>query len=268
MIFSSHRTRKRFGQHWLKDDSILEKIIKAADLNPEDRILEVGPGKGALTKKLLDSKVSHVHSIEVDRDLVIGLKERFGSEERFSLQQGDILSSPLKWSNGISANKVVANIPYNITGPLLKKLIGSLERPAEVQYKSLVLLMQKEVAQRIVALPGNSNFSALSVRIQLLARCKLICDVSPKCFQPPPKVQSTVIRLEPFLAENYFDSQIGKRLESLLKKAFSGSRKKLRNTIGSYVKPLISIESLGLLSKTIYGLSLSEDFLLSLMLLN
>ena len=137
--------------------------------------------------------------------------------------------------NGLTINKVVANIHYNITGPLLKRLIGELRKAPDNRFETLVLLMQKEVAQRIIALPGTSNFSALSVRIQLLAKCQEVCDVSAKCFQPVPKVDSKVVMINPFVSSDPDFYEIGNLLEKLLKHAFSGRRKKLRNTIGSFV---------------------------------
>tara|TARA_B100000609_G_scaffold192499_1_gene182741 strand:+ start:143 stop:1021 length:879 start_codon:yes stop_codon:yes gene_type:complete len=230
-----HIPRKRFGQHWLKDQGILNKIVKAAELTSEDCVLEVGPGKGALTEKLIESQARFIQAIEVDRDLVVDLKKRFRHKNKFSLIRGDVLSAPLKAQNGLNINKVVANIPYNITGPLLKRLIGDLRKAPENSFETLVLLMQKEVAQRIVAFPGSTNFSALSVRIQLLAKCQCLFDVPSKCFQPAPKVDSNVVMLKPFDSCEQDFYEIGSLLEKLLKRAFSGRRKKLRNTIGSFV---------------------------------
>ncbi len=149
--------------------------------------------------------------------------------------QGDVLSVPLEAENGLTINKVVANIPYNITGPLLKRLIGELRKKPENRFETLVLLMQKEMAQRIVALPGNSSFSALTVRIQLLAKCQDVCDVPSKCFHPAPKVDSKVVMINHFISNDPDFYEIGDLLEKLLKVAFSGRRKKLRNTIGSFV---------------------------------
>ena len=230
-----HIPRKRFGQHWLKDQGVLNQIVKAAELNPDDCVLEVGPGKGALTEKLIESQARFIQAIELDRDLVVGLKKRFSHQSKFSLKEGDVLSAPLEAENGLIINKVVANIPYNITGPLLKRLIGDLGKAPENSFETLVLLMQKEVAQRIVALPGNSSFSALTVRIQLLAKCHDICDVSSKCFQPSPKVDSKVVLFKPFLSIDPEFYEIGALLDKLLKLAFSSRRKKLRNTIGSFI---------------------------------
>ena len=156
MGFSGQQARKRFGQHWLRDQSVLERILEAAALEPTDRVLEVGPGRGALTERLLAAEVGAVHAIELDRDLVAGLQDRFATNPRFSLHQGDVLEAPLDLSDGRMADKVVANIPYNITGPLLDRLVGRLDRPVDPPYRRLVLLVQKEVAERIRARPGHS----------------------------------------------------------------------------------------------------------------
>ena len=230
-----HIPRKRFGQHWLKDQRVLDQIVNAAQLNSGDCVLEVGPGKGALTERLIASQARFIQAIELDRDLIVGLKKRFSHQNKFSLREGDVLSVPLEPENGLNINKVVANIPYNITGPLLKRFIGELGKAPENAFGTLVLLMQKEVAERIVAQPGNTNFSALSVRIQLLAKCQNVCDVPSKCFQPAPKVDSKVVLIKPFISSDPDFYEIGSLLEKLLQLAFSSRRKKLRNTIGRFV---------------------------------
>ncbi len=232
MPFPRHISRKRFGQHWLKDISVLERILEAADLQPQDRVLEVGPGRGVLTARLLASRAAAIHAIELDKDLVVGLRQRFAHHPHFTLQEGDALSMPLTFPDGTPANKVVANIPYNITGPLLERLVGRLERPTQKSFKLLVLLLQKEVAERILAQPGQGIFSALSVRLQLLAKCRSICQVPPSCFQPPPKVQSQVISIEPFGPEKLLDPVLANRVDVLLRKAFASRRKMLRNSLG------------------------------------
>ena len=237
MTFSGHTARKRFGQHWLKDERVLDRIVQAAELEDRDRVLEVGPGRGALTERLLASAAAAIHAVELDRDLVAGLQERFGCNQKFSLQEGDVLSVPLELADGLPANKVVANIPYNITGPLLDRLIGRLDRPVDPSYQRLVLLVQHEVAQRIRARPGHSNFSALSVRMQLLGRCSHVCPVPPRCFQPPPKVQSEVICIDPFPSELRPDPALARGVERLLKMAFLSRRKMLRNTLAPVCAP-------------------------------
>ncbi|WP_269623132.1 16S rRNA (adenine(1518)-N(6)/adenine(1519)-N(6))-dimethyltransferase RsmA [Prochlorococcus marinus] len=243
MSFSGHSPRKRFGQHWLKDESILEKIIEAADLKSLDRVLEIGPGRGALTKKLIESSVELIHGIELDVDLVVGLRKRFENESRFTLQEGDVLSISLKPPDGKQLNKVVANIPYNITSPLLGRLIGRLGSPPEMKYHRLVLLLQKEVAQRIVSLPGKSNFSAMSVRLQLLAKCRSVCEVPPRCFTPSPKVYSQVIALDPLNETERLDYKLEKKIDFLLRRAFSSRRKKLKNTLIG-ICPLNKLETI------------------------
>ena len=237
MAFSGHHARKRFGQHWLKDESVLQRIVAAAALRPDDHVLEVGPGRGALTAQLLASPVASVQAVELDRDLVEGLQHRFGAEPRFQLQSGDVLALPQLGDADRRPTKVVANIPYNITGPLLERLVGRLDRPVDPPYQRLVLLVQKEVAERIRARPGHSSFSALSVRMQLLARCRSVCPVPPRCFQPPPKVQSEVICLEPLPASERVEPALAAQVESLLKQAFLARRKMLRNTLAGVAEP-------------------------------
>ncbi|HGY5531841.1 MAG TPA: 16S rRNA (adenine(1518)-N(6)/adenine(1519)-N(6))-dimethyltransferase RsmA [Prochlorococcus sp.] len=243
MVFSGHHARKRFAQHWLIDADVLDQILDAADVQPDDQVLEVGPGRGSLTERLLASPAMAVHAIELDRDLVAGLSQRFGDQPRFTLLQGDVLSVPLNFPDGTFASKVVANIPYNITGPLLERLVGRLDRPVEMPYQRLVLLVQKEVAERIRARPGQSCFSALSVRLQLLARCSSVCPVPPRCFKPSPKVQSEVIALEPLEPGQRLETRLAIRVEALLRQAFLARRKMLRNTLAG-LRPAAELQAL------------------------
>ncbi len=253
MSFGGHRARKRFGQHWLIDAGVLDRIVAAADLQPGERVLEVGPGRGALTARLLASPAAAIVAVELDRDLVIGLRERFGADPRFRLIEGDGLTVPLTTEAGALAQKVVANIPYNITGPLLERLIGRLDRPVPHPYQRLVLLLQQEVGQRIRALPGSTAYSALSVRMQLLAHCRTVCPVPPRCFKPPPRVMSEVIVLEPFPAERLLPAPLAAAVESLLKRCFAARRKMLRNSLAG----LLPEEGLALLAERA-GISLHQ----------
>ncbi len=243
MTFSRHIPRKRFGQHWLIDQSVLDKIVSAANLQSEDRVLEVGPGKGALTEKLLDSRVASVHAIELDRELVPGLRKRFSHDRRFTLCEGDVLSTRLNPHEDKHLTKVVANIPYNITGPLLERLLGRLDKPPETTYQLLVLLLQKEVAERILAEPCDSCFSALSVRMQLMSSCESICSVPPSSFAPPPNVNSEVISIKPFGQEKRLDPSLAKRVEILLRRCFLARRKMLRNTLAG-ICPFNELEAI------------------------
>lgn len=236
------RPRKQFGQHWLKDESILDQIIIAAELTKTQRVLEIGPGTGALTTKLL-AQVNALVSVEIDRDLCQRLARNYGDRENFLLAQGDFLKLDLvevlqKFPKFQNPNKVVANIPYNITGPIIAKLLGKIATPAPQQYQSIVLLVQKEVGERLVAVPGTKAFGALSLRVQYLANCELICDVPSSAFYPPPKVESVVIRLRPRVIDN--PAQNPRQLETLIKLGFASRRKMLRNNL----KSLIELEEL------------------------
>ncbi|TVS06272.1 MAG: 16S rRNA (adenine(1518)-N(6)/adenine(1519)-N(6))-dimethyltransferase RsmA [Cyanobium sp. PLM2.Bin73] len=232
MSFSAHRARKRFGQHWLVDQRVLDRIVAAAELESGERVLEIGPGRGALSERLLRTPAAAVQAVELDRDLLAGLRQRFGADPRFSLLAGDALEVELP-----AADKVVANIPYNITGPLLERLVGRLDRPVSPPYRRLVLLLQQEVAQRIHAAPGSSAYSALSVRLQLLARCRPVCAVPPRCFQPPPKVHSAVICIDPLPESDQLDPPLARGVELLLRRCFAARRKMLRNSLGGLLPP-------------------------------
>jgi len=234
--------KKRFGQHWLINDEILEKIIKNADLNEKDFILEIGPGKGALTSRLLDSNIKGLHAVELDMDLIEFLENKFSKKDNFSLEQGNILSINLK--NSRQFTKVIANIPYNITGPILDLFIGRLGKLPKYNLKQIIFLMQKDVVDRIIAKEGTSNNSALSTRIKLLSKVKKICDIHPSSFMPPPKVYSSLVSFSPLSLSSRLDLETEKKVENLLKITFNARRKKLRNTLSSIFskKDILNLE--------------------------
>lgn len=185
------RPRKQFAQHWLKSDKALNQIVQAAEITQGDRILEIGPGTGILTRRLLPLAQSVV-AVEIDRDLCQLLAKQLGKTENFLLLQGDILSLNLAshltpFPAFQNPNKVVANIPYNITGPILEKLLGTIANPATEPFDLIVLLVQKEVAERLYAQPSSRAFGALSVKVQYLAECELISLVPAGAFHPHPR---------------------------------------------------------------------------------
>jgi 16S rRNA (adenine1518-N6/adenine1519-N6)-dimethyltransferase len=229
------QARKKFAQHWLKNEKILSKIITAAQLKSSDRILEIGPGTGILTSQLI-SQVAVVLAVELDRDLCEFLVKKFRNADKFLLLQGDFLeldvdSQLVGLPQFQQPNKVVANIPYNITGPIIEKLLGTIAQPNPHPYESIVLLVQKEVADRLYARPGSRAFGALSVRVQYLASCELITPVPASAFSPPPKVESAVVRLYPRPLEVAATNP--QYLETLLKLGFAAKRKMLRNNLQS-----------------------------------
>ncbi|MGL5034343.1 MAG: 16S rRNA (adenine(1518)-N(6)/adenine(1519)-N(6))-dimethyltransferase RsmA [Microcystaceae cyanobacterium] len=247
--------RKRFGQHWLRSDLALSQILKAATLTNTDKVLEIGPGMGVLTRQLL-TQAQTVVAVEIDRDLCEKLTKSLGKKENFLLLQGDILSLKVSeylqsFPNFEPINKVVANIPYNITSPILEKLLGTIAQPKQPAYESLVLLMQKEVGDRLVARPGTKAYNGLSVRVQYLAECEWIAAVPKQAFQPPPKVDSAIVRLRPRLLENPANNPLF--LDQLVKLGFANRRKMLRNNLkglldGDRLLPLL--ESLQISSET------------------
>ena len=232
MNSKNYHQKKRFGQHWLVNNLILEKIKEVAELEEKDFILEIGPGKGALTSKLLDSKISRLHAVELDKDLIDHLNNKFKNDKKFSLQQGDILSINLDSINK-KITKVIANIPYNITGPILDIFIGRLGIISKNNYKKIVFLMQKDVVDRILSKDGNKNAGALSVRMQLMTNIRKICDVPPSSFNPPPKVFSSLVVFEPFSPELRLDIKLEKYIDKLLRISFNSRRKMIRNTLNS-----------------------------------
>ena len=232
MNLKKYHQKKRFGQHWLVNRKVLDKIIEVADLNLNDFILEIGPGKGALTSKLLETNISKLHAIELDKDLINILKSKFDNNKKFSLQQGDILSTNLEpIKNNIT--KVIANIPYNITSPILDIFVGRLGLIENYNYKKIIFLMQKDVVDRILSKEGSSNAGAISIRMQLISKIKKICDVNPSSFSPPPKVFSTLVVFEPFQKELRLDIESEKYIDKLLRVSFKSRRKMLRNTLNS-----------------------------------
>jgi 16S rRNA (adenine1518-N6/adenine1519-N6)-dimethyltransferase len=232
------KARKQFAQHWLRSEKALNKIVATACLQPQDRLLEIGPGTGILTRQLLP-QVQSLVAVEIDHDLCDLLAKKLGSIDNFLLLQGDFLSLDLatnlaSFPNFQHPKKVVANIPYNITGPIIEKLLGTISQPNPNPFELIVLLVQKEVAQRLSAKPGSRNFGALTVRVQYLAECEFICDVPAKSFSPPPNVDSAVVCLRPRLLETLASDP--KYLETIVKVGFSAKRKMLKNNLKSLVE--------------------------------
>jgi len=232
-----HKARKRFGQHWLKSDQVLNQIVGAGELSPEDLVLEIGPGQGALTQRLL-ATAAKVLAIEIDRDLCLALSEQFiafMASGQFRLVESDFLQ--INFNQALidleldRPNKVIANIPYYITAPILEKLLGTMANPNPHPFDSIVLLVQKEISDRLCAIPGTKACGALTIRAQYLAECEEICPVPPSAFKPAPKVESAVIRLRPRPFPT--QAQDPARFAQIVKLGFSQKRKMLRNNLQS-----------------------------------
>lgn len=216
-----HIARKRFGQNFLIDQGIIAGIVSAIDPKRDDILVEIGPGLGALTEPLLQ-RLDHLHVVEIDRDLIARLKKRH-SPERVTVHEGDALA--FDFATVGDNLRLVGNLPYNISTPLLFHLAGFAERVRDMHF-----MLQKEVVERMVAVPGDSEFSRISVMLQYRFHLEWLLDVPPESFDPAPKVQSAVVRLIPKTKE-----ELNARDEAVLSRvvtaAFSQRRKMLRNTL-------------------------------------
>lgn len=216
---------KSLGQNFLIDDTVINDIIKGAEITKDDFIIEIGPGIGTLTRQLLD-KAKHVYSIEIDKKLIPILNEELKDYENFTLIHDDALKMDLsKITNGKQNVKVVANLPYYLTTPLITKLISN-----QNNIKSLTIMIQKEVAERINAHPSSKEYGALTLLVQYYCKTKVIRKVSPGCFVPRPSVESSVIRLDK-LENPRVDVKDEKLFFRVIKSSFNMRRKTLWNSL-------------------------------------
>jgi 16S rRNA (adenine1518-N6/adenine1519-N6)-dimethyltransferase len=218
----SHRPRKRFGQNFLHDKRVLDRIVAAADFQGDDRILEIGPGPGALTEQLLATGLP-VLAVEIDRDLGAALLSR--QESRLEVLIDDVLR--LDWAGLLSAPpyKLVANLPYNISSQVLFKVLEYRHA-----FRKLVLMFQKEVGDRLVAKEGTRNYGILSVLMQTWFHVERVVKVPPGAFNPPPKVDSVVLCLTP-LERPRVELTDEEGYRQLVRGAFAQRRKTLRNSL-------------------------------------
>lgn len=211
---SSHRPRKRFGQHFLHDPGVLARLVAAIGPAPGDAMVEIGPGEGALTGPLLEV-LGQMDAVEVDRDLAAALERRFGGRLRVHCE--DVLAFDFgRLPQGL---RVVGNLPYNISTPLLFHLAAFSPRLRDLHF-----MLQREVVERMVARPSTPAYGRLSVALQAIFRMEQLFRVAPGAFRPPPKVESAVVRMVPLGAPLKVDA-------ALLRQAFSSRRKTLRNAL-------------------------------------
>ena len=226
----AHRSKKRFGQNFLDDASVVERIIRAVRPRPDETLIEIGPGLGALTKRLLQ-KAGQVIAIEFDRDLVSDLRAQFSHHENFRLIEGDALATDFcAFAGQASPLRVVANLPYNIATAVLQRLIEQRSCVAE-----MILMLQREVVERITAPPGSSERGFLSVFVEAYCEAEKLFDVAPAAFRPPPKVWSSVVRLS--VRPNSPIKELGRQDEnehllwSVVRLGFAQRRKTILNNL-------------------------------------
>ncbi len=220
-----HQARKRFGQNFLTDAQVIGRIVDAVAPQPGERMVEIGPGLGALTDPLL-ARLGHLHVVEIDRDLIARLKQRYGPD-RVTIHEGDALA--FDFSSLGAPLRVVGNLPYNISTPLLFHLAEFADG-----VRNMTFMLQKEVVMRMVAEPGTADYGRLSVMLQYRFRMGWLFDVPPEAFRPAPKVTSSIVRMVPRPPEDR-TAQDEALLGQIVTAAFGQRRKTLRNTLREFL---------------------------------
>lgn len=216
--------RKSLGQHFLSDPRILSRIADALGPLHDTTVVEIGAGRGALTDQLRD-RARQVIALEIDRALAALLRARYAGDERVRIVEGDVLRTPLGELAG-GEYALVGNVPYYITTPIV---FHALQRPRP---SHAVFLVQREVADRMTAAPGSSEYGALTVNLQAVARVELLFSVPAGAFHPPPKVQSAVVRIEP-LAKPLVPQGVEHDFRTMVQAAFALRRKQMRRVVRS-----------------------------------
>lgn len=230
----SHKARKRFGQNFLHDAGIIEGIVRSIRPQAADCLVEIGPGKGAITEGLIDDCHS-LHVVELDRDLIPWLVIKFERYPQFTIHQADALKFDFESiMEDDKPLRIVGNLPYNISTPLIFHLLSYHERVQDMHF-----MLQKEVVKRMAAGPSEKAYGRLGIMVQYFCKVEHLFDVPPECFDPAPKVDSAIVRLVPydklpFPADDY------KIFDRLVNTAFQQRRKTLRNTL----KQLLTVEQI------------------------
>lgn len=235
-LSGSGRPRKRFGQHFLNDHTVIERIVETLHPRPGEILCEIGPGRGALSDRLAICE-NELHLVEIDRDLVPRLRERYASQTNIHIHEQDALTLALEEIHPTGRVVLVGNLPYNISTALMIRLLAQRER-----IDRMVFMVQKEVAQRLTAPPGGKDYGRLTVMMSRVFETNLIFDVGPDAFTPPPKVWSSVVAFKPrptpmgpTVDEDAF--------EALVRQAFSQRRKTLRNTLKGICNESVILEA-------------------------
>ncbi|MFZ9035274.1 MAG: 16S rRNA (adenine(1518)-N(6)/adenine(1519)-N(6))-dimethyltransferase RsmA [Francisellaceae bacterium] len=229
----THKAKKSFGQNFLQDQNIIARIIQQAHICPDDHVIEIGPGLGALSAPVL-SITRRLDVIEFDADVIPILKHKCQSLGQLNVYHQDVLKTDFTTFVGENTKKIklIGNLPYNISSPILFHLVSYAHL-----FRDMHFMLQKEVVDRIVANPGNKDYGRLSVMLQYYFDCQALFIVPPHVFHPQPKVDSCIIRLVPRALITPVASDVA-LFEKVVKTAFSQRRKTLRNTL----KPLLTPE--------------------------
>ena len=218
--------RKRLGQHFLTDPQVIEKIVRLINPNSDEIMVEIGPGRGALTERLA-GRTAELHAIELDRQLVKEI-QRTNASDSVHIHHGDALKFDYRsLISGSRKLRIVGNLPYSISSQLIMRLLKFTDR-----IEDMVFMLQREMAIRLTALCGDHHYGRLTVCVTRSMHVEKVFDVPPSAFSPPPEVQSTMIYMRPrVVAET--DSRIENAFANLVRMAFSNRRKTLRNSLGT-----------------------------------
>ena len=220
-----HIAKKKFGQNFLKDAAIIHSIIQSINPLPNDLLIEIGPGLGALTKPLLE-KTNRLLAIELDRDIVSWMENEY-SKKNITIFNEDVLN--FNFNQFDQKIRIVGNLPYNISTPILFKCIDNI-----LNIKDLHFMLQKEVVDRMVAIPSSPEYGRLSVMLQYYFAMEHLVDVPKESFEPEPKVESSFVRLIPYEQYPFIANNI-EQFARIVKEAFSQRRKTIRNTLKSFI---------------------------------
>ncbi|WP_457667347.1 16S rRNA (adenine(1518)-N(6)/adenine(1519)-N(6))-dimethyltransferase RsmA [Thiolapillus sp.] len=227
-----HKARKRFGQNFLHDPNVIDKILCAIHPSSNDHLVEIGPGQGAITEHLL-AAANRLDAVELDRDLVRLLENRYGDQPEFRLHSADALKFDFcQLAHHGEKLRIIGNLPYNISTPLLFHLLENSHCLQDMHF-----MLQKEVVERMAARPGSKTYGRLSVMLQAYCQVQMLFPIGPGAFQPAPKVDSAFVRLTPY-ETSPFNIDDAALFSKVVTQAFSQRRKTLRNTL----KELVSTE--------------------------
>ncbi|MBL1271444.1 MAG: 16S rRNA (adenine1518-N6/adenine1519-N6)-dimethyltransferase [Marinobacter maritimus] len=225
---AGHQARKRFGQNFLHDPGVIERIIRAIHPKPDDAIVEIGPGLGAITEEILAVNPK-LQVVELDRDLIPVLRTKFFNYPDFRIHEADALKFDFNQLVDEKPLRIIGNLPYNISTPLIFHLLAQSGVVQDMHF-----MLQKEVVQRMAAVPGDNNYGRLGIMTQYFCKVQPLFEVGPSAFRPAPKVDSAIVRLVPHTEFPYPAKDLG-TLQAVVRTAFNARRKTLRKALGGLV---------------------------------
>lgn len=225
---AGHQARKRFGQNFLQDPGVIERIVRAINPKPGDAMVEIGPGLGALTEEILAVN-PQLQVVELDRDLIPVLRTKFFNYPQFRIHEADALSFDFHKLVSDQPLRILGNLPYNISTPLIFHLLAQADAIRDMHF-----MLQKEVVQRMAAVPGDNNYGRLGIMTQYFCQVQPLFEVGPGAFRPSPKVDSAIVRLVPHTVLPHPARDLA-TLQQVVRTAFNARRKTLRKALAGLV---------------------------------